>query len=242
MLAPDYVEPLVGYRTWHWTAAGIKSLNGTFWPVGEPLSAWCRNDHEPPGDGCTCGVYAARTLDHLTEINYRDFGISGEVHLWGKVWQHELGYRAEFAYPRKLVVPPGFLPANLSILETKVKALTAYGQPVIVEASKRTPWKQDIWLWDKEQGYNGTAVDWLLSRPPLATIRPALCVGDRVAIHNVGIAIVSEIGGDDSVARHVRLRLLYARDITVPLPSIAWDERNWRWEVPAAVGMRSSTR
>jgi hypothetical protein len=91
------------------------------------------------GDGCTCGVYAARTLDHLTEINYRDFGIHGEVNLWGKVWQHKLGYRAEFAYPRNFVVPPGFLPANLSILESKVKALTAYGQPVIVEASGRTP-------------------------------------------------------------------------------------------------------
>jgi len=99
MRVPDYISPVVGYRVWHWDAAGLKSLNGERWVSGQPLSAVCRADSigsiaglskathnaaELPCFKCTCGVYAARTMEHLNQCGYKKFGVRGEVYLWAK--------------------------------------------------------------------------------------------------------------------------------------------------------------
>jgi hypothetical protein len=42
---------------------------------------------------CTCGVYAAKNIEHLRQLGYEGRGIRGEVHLWGTVVEHELGWR-----------------------------------------------------------------------------------------------------------------------------------------------------
>lgn len=75
------------------------------------LKAICeRAQHSPPVRGCSCGIYSARTLDHLQSMGYADFGdeetvIVGEVALWGTLIAATQGWRAEFAYPRRLLVP-----------------------------------------------------------------------------------------------------------------------------------------
>jgi len=93
MIIPDYIMPLVGYRVWRWNdATGLKSLNGEPWLPGRPLAAGCRvAAHELPHSDCTCGVYAARNLEHLRQFGYEQRGIHGEVYLWGTVVEHKLG-------------------------------------------------------------------------------------------------------------------------------------------------------
>jgi hypothetical protein len=49
-----------------------------------------------------CGIYALKTI----KLDFFDYGpwktISGQVYLWGLIVEHELGYRAQYAYPKCL--------------------------------------------------------------------------------------------------------------------------------------------
>ena len=69
--------------------------------------------HTAPARSCTCGIYAMKTLEQFytpeftfAECIYRLWKIShmdiGRVALWGRISEHENGYRAEFAYPLSL--------------------------------------------------------------------------------------------------------------------------------------------
>jgi hypothetical protein len=120
---PDYVSPIVAYRVWRWDGPGLASLlRGESWPTGHALTAQCNrvpglcvgsdnNGHQAPKESCTCGIYAARSLDQLREMRYAALAICGEaylcgeVYLWGVVVELKLGWRAQFAYPKNLVVP-----------------------------------------------------------------------------------------------------------------------------------------
>jgi hypothetical protein len=108
----------------------------TVWPAGTPLRATCerrpsslaewirglfsrraeRPTHPAPSWGCQCGVYGFARLD-MDELERSpqvagrdpDRGVTalGVVLLWGRVIQHELGYRAEYARPLTLLrLPP----------------------------------------------------------------------------------------------------------------------------------------
>ncbi len=108
----------------------------TVWPADTPLRASCEKKpgyvvswfrklfamqtttHPAPASECWCGIYA---LKHLEGIEHRELlpqiyqpgpdrgvHVIGVVLLWGRVIQHEHGYRAEYARPlRLLTVPPG---------------------------------------------------------------------------------------------------------------------------------------
>ena len=121
MSVPDYISPIVGYRVWTWNTKGLKSLCGGRWHPGQSLAARCRasavvgpivgrseaaDDHDAPQSNCTCGIYAVKTLHHFRGAGYEQFGIYGEVYLWGTVVEHELGWRAQFAYPRTCICRP----------------------------------------------------------------------------------------------------------------------------------------
>jgi hypothetical protein len=60
-------------------------------------------------------------------IGYAEQGVHGEVYLWGTVVEHELGWRAQFAYPKTLVVGP----ESLEELES-LKILIEYGADLFV--------------------------------------------------------------------------------------------------------------
>ena len=102
---PGSVEELFRLR--------LRSLTEpTFWPPGRRLEASCHavpQEHEAPSVGCECGVWAFRTSAAVeaTVAAYRYCGAPiafGRVALWGRVIEHELGWRGALAAPLDLFV------------------------------------------------------------------------------------------------------------------------------------------
>ena len=239
MNIPDYISPVVGYRLWHWDTAGLKSLNGEPWLAGQPLAAVCRADksgsiaglsratHDPaelPYFACTCGVYAAKTIEHLRQCGYERFGIHGEVYLWGTVVEHERGWRAELAYPKTLFLAPDKIPFSLSEIDARLKTLIEFGIDIfIIRDGERAP------LWKSGSGYDASGLDYLIKNRKEYYVRRqrdrTLKKGDRVAVLGRGIGVVEQT--DDIAAVVVlgnRLVLRVARN------DIVLNQRNRRWE------------
>ena len=79
---------------------------------------WEEVPHDPPHEGCSCGIYAVKTRAQVPGgIIY------GKVKLWGKVVPGTKGIRAEYAYPSELHVPshlvndPGILAYGVPVVE-----------------------------------------------------------------------------------------------------------------------------
>jgi hypothetical protein len=158
MNVPDYISPVIGHRVWRWDLAGLKSLNGERWHPGQAMTARCRasNQHQPPQESCSCGIYSARSLDQLRWRGYAAFAISGEVHLWGTIVEHELGWRAQFAYPKNLVVPFEMIPVDVKEAQSHLRALVAYGVDIFIDDGE-----EQIPVWKKGTGYESAGLDYL---------------------------------------------------------------------------------
>jgi hypothetical protein len=113
--APDLATEVIGYRCWDvevsWRGTPrLCSLSAqVVWRSDDWTKAICEAGHEAPHDDCTCGIYAARSLDHLLQLNYfhatdAHARVLGEVGLAGRVKRHELGWRASKARPVRLWV------------------------------------------------------------------------------------------------------------------------------------------
>jgi len=110
IVVPDIAGALVGSRCWGLakTEHGIQlaSHGGAIWPAGAPLEASCdkRKRHVPPGEHCTCGVYALSEQGGYPYYAYDGpgYAVFGQVYLWGDVIRGTRGYRAHFAYPKAL--------------------------------------------------------------------------------------------------------------------------------------------
>jgi len=106
-------ETMVGWRVWRLTEASgaAGSLMSTFmtsvWPAGAAMKACCGSDTT----GLRHGIHAFVSRELAEEyFDAQSRGrttphVYGEVSLWGRVIVHEHGYRAQFAYPRNLLVP-----------------------------------------------------------------------------------------------------------------------------------------
>ena len=71
------------------------------WATFEPTRAFCRRRHARiPDVGGRCGLHAMRVADETRRT--RDPSVVGTVALWGRVVEHEHGYRAEWGYPQRL--------------------------------------------------------------------------------------------------------------------------------------------
>ncbi len=132
IVAPDYIEPVVGWRVWAVSESKgrlrLRSLMvDATWPAGRPFVAHCRErphqfrrllrrvptGHEPPGWSCVCGIYATREI--ADAVRYAEiYGdrhwtvlhrVLGRVSLWGSVLEYTNGWRAARAYPLELLVP-----------------------------------------------------------------------------------------------------------------------------------------
>ncbi len=132
---PDLARAIVARRAWRFGAGEplLRSLgHDRRWPAREPLAAVCyvlpsRLDsrwadfqpHLAPQRGCVCGICGVQEADELDGFlqarTHRWWWaapvraeVTGEVSLWGKVIEHDGGYRAELAYPHRVVVPAVF--------------------------------------------------------------------------------------------------------------------------------------
>jgi hypothetical protein len=121
-----YAEEIIGWRAWKVSKLGKLYRLGSVthkghWPVGDWFHATCGGDTvcydspdgRVPGENCSCGLYAAKSFEHLTqELSYADyhtFGedlrVIGEVALAGKVIVGTQGWKAEKAAVHKIYVP-----------------------------------------------------------------------------------------------------------------------------------------
>lgn len=229
MKIPDLISPIIGHRVWRWDAAGLRSLNGKRWPPGQPLAARCgagnaHDAHEPPHLDCTCGVYAAKNREHLRQLGYEGRGIRGEVYLWGTVVEHRLGWRAQFAYPKKLVLPPDLIPSDTKEMETRLEALAEYDTDVFIVGGG-----QQIPLCRRGSGFDAAGLGYLIrDRTRYYERRQrdrTLMKGDRVAIVGRGIAVVEHA---DEAEVHALLRNKIM--LRMRRKDIAWNQQNMRWE------------
>lgn len=127
--APDYIEPVEGWRVWAVVDDGgsalLRSLfYDVLWQPGVPVRASCehrqfslrtpwrrrRTGHPAPEEHCRCGIHAA--FRPATLMPYFRLHAPGEVcraigrvALWGDVVECESGYRAQRAYPTHLYLP-----------------------------------------------------------------------------------------------------------------------------------------
>jgi hypothetical protein len=121
----DYAE---GWRVWcaQETSNGLRLasvVHEAVWPRRTDLHALCDLDHHvAPDVDCTCGIHAAREPARLwTYLHGRDepatvARVLGGVALWGRVVEHEHGWRAERAFPLSFVTGDPVLQRRLSSL------------------------------------------------------------------------------------------------------------------------------
>lgn|SRR5262245_1177049 len=117
---PDYFESLVGWRLWSSfdpNTGGLKALaNNYYWMPGKTLAARCDSCGSPakPAFNNHVGMYAFKNLLELVKQDGGGFTSSrwsvhgspivGQVYLWGTILDCEFGYRAQFAYPKALLI------------------------------------------------------------------------------------------------------------------------------------------
>jgi hypothetical protein len=264
---PDtYVEPFVAYRAWNWNAERITSLNGSPWTPKEAYEAvcphtedlrsiqaaatteagrkfWQDKSHQVPDPSCTCGMYAGINMQHLTDIGYIQRGIHGEVHLWGRLYRHTLGWRAQYAYPKYFVVPMNMIPFQLEEGKRRLDTLTEFGVDIYLQQEKEAQFGQEqIPLWINDYGYSQQGLSYLIEkRKKWYTDNPnihKLAVGDRLAVFSSvnggGIGVVKEINAEELYYT------LFAPDVVYrkKLKDIVWNEQNWRWETTGTGTMR----
>jgi hypothetical protein len=155
--APDYIEPIVGWRTWLVVREGegfrLRSVvYDTLWIPRNELVASClhrafsfpwrrRAGHVAPARGCGCGIYAAREAEeaacYLEGRGWEDpLGVRrviGTVSLWGRVVECARGWRASHAYPKTIYVPARRGPYRLRAEQTQEVALALTDYEVTVE-------------------------------------------------------------------------------------------------------------
>ena len=121
-------EPIVGWRQWNFMYPHFLAnlRKDTIYVPREKIEARCeQEDHseqQAPHLTCTCGIYAYKEKPSLLGEIRITYGrplappvsglrlVYGEINLWGKVIEHEDGYRAQFGYPKRLWCTPAIEP------------------------------------------------------------------------------------------------------------------------------------
>lgn len=135
------MRPLIGFRCWH--VDGPLLLPENFFPNlrPRPWSAFTATEarcishisHDAPDAGCNCGLHAYYELyPHLTTAPRM---VAGAIVAWGRVVEHERGFRAQYARPLALLDARSYRPAmnhNMGPSEAAIRAVAdAYDVPVL---------------------------------------------------------------------------------------------------------------
>jgi hypothetical protein len=152
--APLSTEPVLGWRVWRLIREdeGVRlqalAHPDTLTPR-EAGAARCSRGarHDAPAEWCTCGYYAASSIEDLraADVFSRGVAVVGAIAMWGKVVEHARGARSEYAYPARLrlvcalCIQQGRLAAPLTVMGdaqlTPVcrRHVTPRGQPSAAE-------------------------------------------------------------------------------------------------------------
>jgi hypothetical protein len=105
-------EPIVAWRAWALTGHRdgtellLRPVAGGFRPrrTMEPAEDACKHArlHGAPNVDCSCGLHGTHDVEILRRT--RCPAVLGRVAFWGRVIEHELGYRAQFGYPQRLAL------------------------------------------------------------------------------------------------------------------------------------------
>jgi hypothetical protein len=123
MTLEPVAAPYVGFRHWHVIGdrlysigphplddvacpSGSALIGRVEWPITQLTALPCTDGPAPAFD-CTCGIYSTRDLRDPGAVwrsgpHYANHVI-GAVALWGRVVEHEWGYRAQHARPVALL-------------------------------------------------------------------------------------------------------------------------------------------
>jgi hypothetical protein len=131
------IEPVLGWRVWRLTRIRgrlvLRSItHDSMWMPDEAMHASCPRisaRHRSPGDGCTCGLYAASSPEALARAGVFSTatGVVGAIAMWGLVVEHGRGARSEFAYPARLRLVCGSCLARGSGAVAPVQVLESGG-------------------------------------------------------------------------------------------------------------------
>jgi hypothetical protein len=268
---PDtYIEPFVAYRAWNWNAEGITSLNGALWTPKVAFEATCHysadlcsmraaaigsvaaefwksKSHQVPDPSCTCGMYAGINMQHLLGVGYIQRGIHGEVALWGRLYRHTLGWRAQFAYPKFFIVPANMIPFRIDEAQERLAALIEFDVDIYLQPEREARVGQErIPLWMRDYGYSQQGILYLIEKQKKwysgEKAVHTLAVGDRIAVfsdaNSGGIGVVQEIDGDEMYYTMFSLNVIFRKRVK----DVVWNERNWRWETTGLGSMRKLER
>lgn len=158
MNIPDLIEPLVGWRVWRVRPAGADlTLWSLYAPKEWPQHAatgmtpcdYSGATTPCPPEECddrhSCGLHASKTFDgamrYLPDrLRRRRFTpihvmpatqlVYGQVAVWGEVEEAELSYRAQWAYPHRIIVPVGFMCAGQDAASAAQTLRDGYGVTV----------------------------------------------------------------------------------------------------------------
>jgi hypothetical protein len=102
------LDPVEGWRTWALDRDDdglrlVSPLVDATWPSGRAFVAACRRHaaHAAPAEECSCGIYAVSSAADLGSV-CAGVSVVGSVALWGRVVEHDRGYRGALAYPQRL--------------------------------------------------------------------------------------------------------------------------------------------
>ena len=130
--------PIVGIRVWRlthtdggWRVKGM--YHDYIWPVGEAAVARCLNSegapsraHMAPYKTHECGLYATNNIDRFAMYIGVSYEVAmGTARIWGRVIEHEMGFRGSHGYPDRLYVPTCY-----DAWEEMTTDLAAYNVPV----------------------------------------------------------------------------------------------------------------
>jgi hypothetical protein len=110
-------------------------------------------------------MYAGINMRHLIDINYIQRGIHGEVHLWGRLMRHTLGWRAQFAYPKFFVVPSNMVPVKVEEAQQRLAALVEFDVDIYLQPENEACIGQEkIPLWIRDYGYSQQGISFLIEK------------------------------------------------------------------------------
>lgn len=107
------------------------------WDDGHPAHTSPVVEPRVCSSGHPCGIYALRGPEPPAPwVNWAPHPVEGWVYLWGVVVPHKNGWRAQYAYPRELVLRKGLQPDDdLELLALELEH--GYGVPVRVEVLRK---------------------------------------------------------------------------------------------------------